>query len=199
MNIRPVNLYMAACAALHSGIDHAVCRRVRHGDALAIVRGEIARARVALQAQLAHRIPGQQSARRRPVRLVAGDAAIRLPHLVLKQERALLIDMALYAGLVAARRHVEHLGSLPHAERRRKAAVRIVAVCALHEPFVNPVLGRHVEQGAHIVVARVTELGLRLRQQIPVARRMVIGVAGRACDVVLSMLGTPNIGAVEVL
>ena len=75
----------------------------------------------------------------------------------------------------------------------------VVAIAALHEAFVDAVAARHVELRAHVTVALVARLGLALSQQEPRRLRAVVGVARRAGDVVLGVLGAPDVGAAIVL
>ena len=51
MDVRTVNSHVAARATLIVRIHHAVCRGVWHRDATVIARTEVARARMALDAQ----------------------------------------------------------------------------------------------------------------------------------------------------
>ena len=61
--------------------------------------------------------------------------------------------------------------------------MRIVAVRALHQVFVDPVMERHVELRLLLQVARVTKFRLRLSQQVFFGFRMMDRVAGNAAHI----------------
>ena len=119
---------------------------------------------------------------------VAGYAPIHFAYLVLEYERTALIHVALQAGLLVVVRLVQHLRCLPHAERWREAAMRIVAIAALHEALVHSVLEWQIELRPHVRVALVTCLGLAFRKQILWCFGIVNGVATRAGDIAFRVL-----------
>ena len=118
--------------------------------------------RVAFQAKLAPLATHQQHTVVAPVRIVAGDASFNFHRGMFEYKRSALLHVAFEARLVAAVRLVKHARGFPHAERRREAAVRIVAVGAVHEAFVDPVLAGQGELRRDVGVASVAKLRLAL-------------------------------------
>ena len=198
MNVGAVNGHMAPGAALIVRIGHAVRGMVRIRNTAVRSDTEVAVTRVALQAKHRDRGPGEQFGILGPVWPVASDAALHFPGLVFEDERPALVHVTLDTGLVVAVGLVEHLGGLSHAERGGKAAVRVMAIGAHHEPFVHTVFGGQVELRPHVRVAFVAGVGLALSEQVLVGYGMVIGVAGGAGDIVLGMLGAADVSAIKV-
>ena len=119
--------------------------------------GTECRVRVALEAE---QIDGAQTEHVRvwsAVRDVAGLAALRLDGIVLENERALLIRVALKADGVLLR-GCAHL-------MRLDGAVRVVAIGAVDKPFVHAMVKGHFELGFLGLVASDAELGLGFCQQ----------------------------------
>jgi hypothetical protein len=111
---------------------------------------------MALQAQqtgLAH--PQQARVRCSVSRMTAG-TTFRFHRQVLKNERALLVGVALDADGIAAG-HVSHIP-------QRARAMKIVAIRALHKAFIHPVVVRLGEVRLGRRVTAVTELRLGVRQ-----------------------------------
>jgi len=77
--------------------------------------------------------------------------------------------------------------------------VRVVAVRAGHEAFVDAMLGGHGELGADVGVAAVAEVGLLFGQQVLGSLRFVDGVATIAGDVGLCVNGAADFGARPIL
>ena len=122
---------------------------------------------MALQTEHVHQAHIEQPGIGGSVRRVATGAALCLHRHVLVDERSLLIDVALVANGVSARQ-----GShLPHCRR----PVRVVAVVALHQALVDPVVIRFGEIRLGRSVASVTQLRLLLDQQVTA----FLGVMGR--------------------
>ena len=151
---------MAAGAALITRVDHAVRIAFWDGNAAIRASAEVACAGVTLEAKHSNGGPHDHLDRGGTVGLVAGDAAIDFASLVRKDEGTSLVDMALEAGLFVAVGLLEHLGVLTHGERWREATVRIVAVTARHEAFIDAVFERKIELGANTAVALVTKVAL---------------------------------------
>ncbi len=108
---------------------------------------------------------------------MATAAALGLHRHVLVDKRTLLIDMALVANGIAARQGPK----LPH----RCRTVRVVAVVALHQPFVDAVVIGFGEICLGRGMTSVTQLGLVLDQQ----ELFSLGVMGRVA------IETSNIAA----
>jgi len=108
---------------------------------------------------------------------------------VLVDEGPLLFGMALVADFVIAVGPAELVS--------QESAMGVVAIAALQQPFVDPVMKWPGELGAHIQMACVTELRRRLFEQEFAFSCMVWGVAvdagnsalqmGRAAKIVLLM------------
>ena len=101
---------------------------------------------------------------RRTVRIVAVEAVFAHGRMF-EEERAALFRMALEARLFVNERLVHHAGTGGHTPGRCEGAVRIMAIGAGHEPFVNAMLEGHGELAANVGVAAVTEVGLTLGQK----------------------------------
>ncbi len=108
---------------------------------------------------------------------MAGFAALNLHHLVLEYERTSLIGVARVAHRVLR-------CGCPHLLCPNRA-VRIVAVAALDQTLVHPVMERHRELRLFLQVARVTKLRLRLHQQEFRILRVMRRVAIHAANIVL--------------
>jgi hypothetical protein len=98
---------------------------------------------------------------RRAMRAVTGLATIDPNGSVLVDERPPFVGVALQAGLFIDRL-LHHARAGPHAPGSRKCAVRIMTIRALNHAFVDTMLERHRELGAHLAMAAVAEVGLAL-------------------------------------
>ena len=88
---------------------------------------------------------------------MAGLAPIDFDRLMLEDEGALLVNVALEADCVL-RGGCAHLLGL-------HSAVHVVAIAALDEAFVHPVVERHIELSLLLKMASVAELRLRFLQK----------------------------------
>src|SRR3954462_10034346 len=95
---------------------------------------------------------------------MAGFASLALHRRMLEDERSALVGVTAQAGLLIGVL-LEHAGPRSGARRRSERAVRIVAIRALHESLVHPVLDRHVELRANIGMTGVTKIHLLLGQK----------------------------------
>ncbi len=109
--------------------------------------------------------PPQQARVRRPVRKMAGFAAVHSNGFVFIEEGPALFGVALQARLFVGERLVHEAGARGHAPGGGEGSVWIVAVRAIHEPFVDAMLEGHGELSANFGVAAVAEIGLFFRQQ----------------------------------
>jgi len=105
---------------------------------------------VATQAQQVYLVLIQHSRVRRSVRGMAYRAAFNL-RLVLIDKRPLLVHVALVANFILPNRRAQLLSF--------ESPMRIVAITALDQPFIHPVMKRARELRSYIQVAAVAELG----------------------------------------
>ena len=144
--------------------------------------------RVALHAELIHVRVAQKVWIRGTVGRVAGRAALGLDRLVLVNERSLLVHMAIEADRVSGDSGAELLVLAERIERESGgAAVRIVAVGALHHALDHLVMERHVEERLNGAMAAEAKLRLLLHEQEIHVGRMVRGMAIGAAHVVLEV------------
>jgi len=190
---------VATGTPLEPGVEHTVESFVGNRNPSGVIRGEIPSSRVALQAQLPNRVSNEKGSCCGAMGFVTGDAAVGISHLVLEKEGSFLLYVTSKAGLLAPDSRVQHSGSLAHTERRRETPVSVVAVRAFHQTFIHAMFGGHAELGADIAVALIAEFRLSFCEEIPVGRRMVIGVAGRASYIVPGMFRPADVCPVEVL
>jgi hypothetical protein len=135
------------------------------------------RVRVALEAKQVHVAHPEHVSIRPSVRNMTGRATLDLYRLVFEHKRPLLIRVARETNCVLCRGGSHLLGA--------NSAMRIVTIGALDQSFVNSMAERHFKLGLLLEMARVTQLGLRFRQQKLFGFRLVRRVAGDATDIVL--------------
>ena len=137
------------------------------------------RRRVALQAEQVD-VADFQHVRVWPaVNHVAGSAPVDLDRRMLVHKRPLLIRVALEADGVLRGRGAHLLWA--------RRAVNVVAIAALHETFVHPVMEGHRKFRLFRQVAAVAKLRLGLREHEFLSFRMMRRVAGDAAHAVLRM------------
>ena len=119
------------------------------------------------------------------VRQMARLASIDLYGLVLENKRPLLVRVALEADRVLC-------GGSPHLFGAHRA-VHVMAIAALHQPFIYPVMEWHVELRFLLEMAGVAKLGLRLDEQELRLLRVVGRMAGDATHIILRMLRVDGI------
>src|SRR5260370_21610088 len=136
--------------------------------------------RVALQAEQVDVAQPEHVGIRTTVHQVAGLAAVYFYRLVFKHEGTLLVGVALEADRILRRRRAHLLGF--------HCTVWIVAVGALYEPFIDPMVGRHVQLCFLLQMTREAKLGLGLYEQKIRVFTVVRRVPGDATDAVLRML-----------
>ncbi len=172
-------------------VNLRVAQNARLEEARLIVEGGSsgrpaeARRCVALQAKQVHVAQLEHVRIRSSVSQVTGLASIHFDRLVFEYEWPLLVGVTLEANSVLC-------GIRAHLLRFH-SAVNIVAIAALDQAFVHPMMEGHVELGLLLEMASVAELRLRFLQQEFVRLRMVRGVAGGAADVVLGVLGVDGV------
>lgn len=141
---------------------------------------------VALVAQRGNRRHIQQPRILCAVRRMASGATFSLDRRVLERERPAHIRVALGADGVLVGR-VSQVDQI-------ECAVRVVAVSALDQAFVHPVVEGHVELPLLIGMASVTESRLRGRQEVFSRFAFVDAVATDATYIGLSVRGTLEVG-----
>ena len=99
------------------------------------------------------------------MRHVAGGAAFHAYAGVFVNEWPALINVTLQAWLFVVVRGCQHAGSGAGSPRCREAAVRIVAIRALDDAFVDAMLEGHGELSLYGGVTGIAELGLFFREQ----------------------------------
>ena len=112
------------------------------------------------QAKLRNAARDQQTRIRRTVWRVTRDAAIGLDRSMLVNKRSLLVCMTLDAGCVGAGSESRLL--------ELEAAVRIVAIAALHHSFEHLVMKRQVELVPGFAVTTQAKLWLALAKQLQI-------------------------------
>jgi len=132
---------------------------------------------VALQAQQIDVAHAQHVRVGSAVRNVAGRAAFDLHGLVLEDKRSLFVSVAGEANRVLCGRRAHLL--------RSRRAVRIVAIGALHQAFVHPMVKGHFELRFLLQMAGVAKLWLLLGQQEVFGGRVVRRMTGNAAHIVL--------------
>ena len=95
----------------------------------------------------------QQFGVHRAVGGVTGFASIDADGGVFKGERATFVAVAFHAGFFVGLGVFGHARTDAHAPSGRLRAVRVVAIRALHEAFVDPMFEGHGELGFHAGVA----------------------------------------------
>jgi len=83
-----------------------------------------------------------------------------------KHEGSPFVDMALHARLFVLQGMSHHAGTGAHSRSRRIRAMWVVAVRALHEPLVYPMLDRHGKLGPDVRVATVAKVRLRFGKEL---------------------------------
>src|SRR5947209_11205090 len=112
---------------------------------------------MALQAHHVHQAHLEKPGTGRPMRGMATAATIGFHRHMLVDERPLLVDVALVTNRISAGQSSD----LPHCRR----SMRVVAVIALHEPFVHPMVIRLREIRLRGLMAPVANLRFALSQQ----------------------------------
>lgn len=136
-----------------------------------------ARIRVALETEQIHVAYLQHVRVRATVDQMAGRAAINLHGRMLVDEWALLFGVALVANGVLRRGRAHLL--------RHHRSMDVVAVGALNQAFVDPMVKRHRELGLFAEVARVAQFRLRLDKQVFPCRGVMRRMTGHTAHSVL--------------
>ena len=185
--------HVAGGAVAIFGVEHVVASGLLN-DA-GPLPPESSRAVVALQAHGKEQGTRQQPGVHRTVRHVAGLAAFETRGDMLEREWTAFIAMAFDAGLIVSRRLLDHVGTQSGSPGGGERAVRIMAIGALHEPFIDAVLEGHLELRADIRVAGVTEVHLPAREKELRSSGFVNRMAIRTDHIGLCMGRAPDIGA----
>jgi hypothetical protein len=116
---------------------------------------------------------------------MAGGTAVNLYDRVLEDKWAGLVRVALVANGVARGRGAKLA--------RLESAVRIVAISAIYNAFVDAMVERTGECLLHLQMARKTEFGLLLPQKVLSFLGIVRIVAVGAADIVLKVRGAAEV------
>ena len=170
---------MTGRAVLIAWIGHVMGRRLDR-DAFSL-RAEVPPAVVTFQAQGKHDRAQEQSRISRPMRSVAGLAAIDADAKMFEDEGPALIGMAIKARLFVWPRLLYVSRARGHPPSGSKGSVRIVAVGAGDHSFFHSVLEGHRELSAHVGMAPFAERGLGLAQERAHGLRPVNRMATGAC------------------
>lgn len=135
--------------------------------------------RVALQAKHVHVAEFEHVRVGRAVGHMAGGATLSFYRRVFENKGPVLVDVALEANRILAGGRAHLLGG--------NGSVRIVAIAALHEPFVHAVMKRHIELRLLLQVAGVAKLGLCFHEQKFLGLCMMRRVTGDAAHVILAV------------
>lgn len=139
-----------------------------------------------LQAEQVHLVGSEKSRAGGPMRGMAADTAFRLHRQVLVNERSTLVGVAFETHLVLRRARSE----LP----RHESAVLVVAIGALNQAFVDPVVEGTCELRTCLRVAGIAKLRLIHGQQAALRFGMVGGMAAQAAYIVFRVGGAQEVG-----
>lgn len=117
---------------------------------------------------------------------------------VFEDEGPAFIGVATQTRLLAVYRGLHHSWASAHFPRGRGGAVGVMAIAALDDSFVHPVLEGHRKLAANVGVAAVAKFSLPLGQEQFGCGRLVDGVAVRTDDVRLCMRGPSNLSSGDV-
>ncbi len=141
--------------------------------------------RVALQAKQVDVAQFQHVGIWSTVRQMARLAALNLNGRMFVNKRTLLVRVAFEADRILR-------GGSPHL-LRFDCAVYVVAIAALNQTLIDPVVKGHFEFSFLVEVAAVTKFRLSFHQQELFCGRVVWGMAGDATDVIPRMLGVDRV------
>jgi hypothetical protein len=134
---------------------------------------ESGRAIMAFQTHSEDHRPPQQPRIRGAVRKMADLTAFYTDRRMLEHEWPALLLMTLETGLFVGQNLVHHVRPVRHSPRRRECPVRVMAVGARHDTFVDAVFEWHGELRANVGMASIAKLGLHAGQQEFRRRRFV--------------------------
>ena len=133
------------------------------------------------------------------VREVATAAAIDTNSGMFKNEGPAFIDMAFEARLLILQAVCHHAGPRTHFPGWSVGTVRVVAIRALHESFIDPMLDRHGKLRPDVGMAAITEISLRLGQKLPGRGSFVDRVAVGANHVGGSVRAAADVRTAQLL
>lgn len=160
---------------------------------------EFTRSGVALQAKRENRRPPKKPGVHRPVRHVTRRAAVHPHRRVLKGEGPPLVDVALQARFLVAQARFHHFWPLPRCPSGGLRPVGVMAIGALDNAFVDPVLDGHRELRPNTGVTAVAEISLLTGQQGLHRLRLVNRVALVAGHLRESVRRTTNLHSPQTL
>ena len=106
-------------------------------------------------------------------------AAFRLDRLMFEYERSLFVRVARVADRISRCRRAQLLADEP--------AVRVMAIRALHESFLHPMVEGHIELRLLVEMTAVAELGLCFHQEKVIRAGMMRGMTTQTAQVVLTV------------
>lgn len=130
------------------------------------------------------------------MRGVARFAAFDTDGRMLKGKGPAFIEVAFEAGFFVDVL-LDHVGPSRRAPSGRRGAVRVVAIAAGHESFIDAMLEGHGELRANVGMAAITKLRLAFGEQKFRCFRFVNGVALSAANVVTRVDGAVDVRASE--
>ncbi len=154
---------------------------------------------MALQAERKYRRPFQQPRVGGAVRNMTRLTAIDPQSEMLECERAPLAGVAFQTGFLVDETLVHLPRPRSHTPCRSERSMRIVAVRALHESFVHPMLGRHRELSSDIGMTPVAKLRLGFREKKLRCRGLMNRMATGAGHFARRMRRAADVGARNLL
>ena len=113
-------------------------------------------------------------------------------------ERPALLRVAAHARLVVTKCLRNHARSMRPAPGRDRGTVGVVTIGAFHRTFIHAVLEGHVEPRANLLMARIAELALPVRQQRLGPMRIVNRMAAGTADLARKVGRTLNMQLAEI-
>jgi len=136
---------------------------------------------VALETEQVHQADFEEPGTSGAVGRMTAAATLSLHRDMLVDERPLLVDVALIANGISA-------GQGPCLAHGRRP-VRVMAITALHQTFIDPVVIRLGKVGFGRDMTSITQLGLALDQQVLFLLRVMGRVAVEATDIAAGVRG----------
>jgi hypothetical protein len=192
-----MDAHVAVRAVLISWIGHIVSPR-KHRNSTASAP-ESTGSVVAFETHRKYHRAPQKACISRAVREMAHLTAFDAHRGMFEREGSALVEMALQTRLFVSERLVDQPGARRHPPSRRESAVRIMAIAAGHEPFINAMLKGHRKIRSDVGMAAVTQLGLSFRQQKLGRRGLVNRMALCARNVAEGVRGTANVCAHKIV
>src|SRR2546423_841460 len=140
IRIGPVYAHVAGGAVLVARVVHVMARRF--GEKAGALASQTLGAVVAFQGKGENERPAEQARVHGAMRVMTGLTAFRAHGGVLEKKGAAFFRVALQAGLLVCERLLHHARTGCHAPCWREGPMRVVAIRAGHESFIDAVLER---------------------------------------------------------